>query len=377
MRVHPLFLALLLLAGCQSGPVRDLDSVADTRHLTPEENRMWGSAAKLDDIIRRQNILYRDAELRAYVQRIADRLYPELKGAIHVGLIDSPDLNAFALPNGSIYFNIGLLARLDNEAQLATILAHEVTHFTRQHALKERRSANSLITAGLAITLLTGIPLSGDLIAIAGITGYSQELETEADHHGFERLVANGYDPLEAPKTFEHLLKEVETLEIDQPYFFSTHPRLEERIKSFQELTAEGKHTGTIKNAETFLLNTTQARSDILQRYLSLHRYKTLILMLESGTNQNRYPATAPFYLGEAYRQRGEEGDEQLAEKSYRQAIHNAPQFAASYRALGILQMKADQKEASLRNLKTYLTLEPDAPDRAYIEQYIEQLNQS
>ncbi len=376
MRALPLLLAIALLAACQSGPVRDIQTTADTNHLTPEEARMWAGAGKLDDLIARQDIFYQDAELTGYVQQLAERLYPELKGAIRVGLIDSPDLNAFALPNGSVYFNIGLLARLDNEAQLATILAHEVTHFARQHSLKQRRSADSLLTAGMAITLLTGIPLSGDLIAISAISGYSRDLENEADQHGFERLVANDYDPSQAQQTFEHLLKEVETLEIDQPFFFSSHPRLEERIKSFQELSDQGGSFGTVQNKEAFLIRTVRARTDILERYLALHRYKTLILMLENEEKLHRYPVYAPYYLGEAYRLRAEAGDELRAEHAYERTISNAPGFAPSYRALGILQMKAGRNEQALHNLKTYLTLEPQAKDRAYIEQYIQQVSQ-
>jgi len=375
MRFLSLFLTAVLLTGCQTGPVRDIQSTADTHNLTPEENRVWGAGKRFDALIAKQDILYKDADLTAYVQNIADKLHPELKGTIKIRLIDSPDLNAFALPNGSVYFNIGMLARLDNESQLATIVAHETSHFLRQHALKRRNSTNTLITAGMAITLLTGIPLSGELIAVSAISGYSQSMESEADQLGFERLIANGYDPSQAQVTFEHLLKEVETLEIDQPYFFSSHPRLEERIESFKQLTAETSKKEGIQNAKKYLDQTKQVRADMLQRYLELHRYKTLILMLENSDHKWHYPIYAPYYLGEAYRLRDEEGDVLLAQRAYRRAISEDPEFAPSYRALGILQMKEKQHKESLGNFRSYLTLNPKAKDRAYIEQYIKQMD--
>lgn len=375
MRLFSLLLVISLLAGCQTRPVRDLTTTAETQNLTLEENRVWSAGKRFDELIAKQDILYKDSKLTTYVQNIADQLHPELKGTIRIQLIDSPDLNAFALPNGSVYFNIGMLARLDNEAQLATIVAHETSHFLRQHALKQRNSTNTLITAGMAITLLTGIPLSGELIAVSAISGYSQSMESEADQLGFERLIATGYDPSQAQVTFEYLLEEVETLEIDQPYFFSSHPRLEERIESFKQLTAEASKQDGIQNAKEYLDQTQQARTDMLQRYLELHRYKTLILMLDNDKHKWRYPIYAPYYLGEAYRLRGEEGDVLLAQRAYRQAIYAAPEFAPSYRALGILQMKKKQHQESLRNFRTYLTLDPKAKDRAYIEQYIKQMN--
>ena len=374
MRLFPLLLVITLLAGCPTGPVRDLKTTADTQNLTPEENRVWSAGKRFDELIAKQDILYKDTALTAYVQGIADKLYPELKSTIHIRLIDSPDLNAFALPNGSVYFNIGMLARLDNESQLATIVAHEISHFLRQHALKQRSSTNTLITAGMAITLLTGIPLTGELIAVTAISGHSQSMESEADQLGFKRLIAKGYDPSQAQVTFEHLLKEVETLEIDQPYFFSSHPRLEERIKNFKRLTAEASKKDGIKNAKEYLDQTKQARTDILQRYLELHRFKTLILMLDNDDHKWRYPIYAPYYLGEAYRLRGEEGDISLAQHAYLRTIDAAPEFAPSYRALGILQMKEKQYQEALGNFRTYLTLDPKAKDRAYIEQYIKQI---
>lgn len=87
--------------------------------------------------------------------------------------------------------------------------------------------------------MVTGIPGIGDLISLSSIYGYSKDLEREADAEGFQRLQAAGYDVSQAPVTFEFLLAEVEALEIDEPYFFSTHPALEERIKNFRELVQQ------------------------------------------------------------------------------------------------------------------------------------------
>ena len=97
---------------------------------------------------------------------------------MHVRIYDSTELNAFALPNGSIYFNIGLLARIENEAQLATILAHEAAHFIEKHSFRQRVSSKNY-----AAFAVSGIPFSR-LVAVSSISGFSQDLEREADKKG-------------------------------------------------------------------------------------------------------------------------------------------------------------------------------------------------
>jgi hypothetical protein len=118
-----------------------------------------------------------------------DRLYPEFKGKIQVHLYDSTQLNAFALPNGSVYFNIGLLARIANEAQLAAVLGHEAAHFIEKHSFRERVSAKN--ASAFAVS---GIPFAS-LAAVSSISGFSRDLEREADMKGYARLVKGGLRP--------------------------------------------------------------------------------------------------------------------------------------------------------------------------------------
>ena len=217
-RRSPVNIAILCLslAGCGGEPVVKIQNRADITALNERQSRVWYAAEKLDQSIDKRNLVYEDAELRAYVQSILDQLYPELVGTLHVELLDSPHLNAFCLPNGHIYINIGLLARLDNEAQLATVLAHEAAHFVHQHSAQQRNSADSAILVGTGVEILTGIPFSGSLLATSVMSSYSQAHENEADTDGFARLLKAGYDPREAPKAFQKLLEEVDVIDIDQ-----------------------------------------------------------------------------------------------------------------------------------------------------------------
>jgi predicted Zn-dependent protease len=364
----------MLLAGCAGREVRDIQRTADTRQLSEAEARLWHAAEEADQLWHKKGLIYGDPQLTSYVQQVADALYPELRGAVRVQLVDSPELNAFALPNGNIYLNIGLVARMRNEAQLATVVAHEISHFTRQHSLKKRDAADSAVFAGMAVTILTGLPVTGDLVVLGAMSGYSQDMEREADQLGFDRLVRQGYDPSQAAEVFRLMLEEVDALDIDQPFLYSSHPKLTERIETMTEFASKQPPNGAARHKARFDSHTDGLRSIVLQRYLETHRYQVLILLLENRALRIRYPDHAGYFLAEAYRQRAEQGDAVLAEHAYRQALVEAPGYAPSHRGLGLLLMKAGNAPEAARHLQRYLVLAPDAADRGYIESYLEQL---
>ena len=372
----PVTIAILYLGlvACAGAPVVEIDSPNDVNALNERQSRLWYAADNLGQSIDKRNLVYEDEELTAYVQSVLDRLYPELVGTLHVELFDSPHLNAICLPNGHIYINIGLLARLDNEAQLATILAHEAAHFIRQHSAQQRNSADGAVLVGTGVEILTGIPFSGSLLAASVMSSYSQAHENEADNDGFARLVEAGYDPSEAPKAFHKLLQEVEVLDIDQPFMFASHPKLEHRIASFNSLMAGVKNPGGRVNADEFLQRTEGLREATLVRYMDMNNHKVLLLILENPVLRQRYAEHPNFFLGEAYRLRNEEGDDALAMQALKRTISADPLYAPAYRALGLLMMKQGRNKEAIENLSTYLGLSPEASDREYIETYLQQL---
>ena len=81
-------LAILLLAACETTPIRPLQGNADTRDLAPEEQRLWHSAAELDEQLERADYLYEDAELQAYLDSVMLKLYPEYNGSVTVRIVD-------------------------------------------------------------------------------------------------------------------------------------------------------------------------------------------------------------------------------------------------------------------------------------------------
>ena len=346
-------------------------NAAETRELASDEKSLWQEADEFDQALAHAGKINPDPALTAYLQGIMDRLYPEFKGRIHVHLLNAQHINAFALPNGSVYVNAGLIARFQNEAQLATVMAHEGAHFTHRHSLQQAEQVKNAAAFALVIAML-GVPLVGDLVALSSMFGYSREHEREADEIGYQRLVAAGYDPRESVHTFEHLLADIKAEDIQEPFFFASHPRLQERIDNFSALSKDANN-GEIAR-ERYLDTTAALRLASLEADLAAYRYKQLILVLADPGRRREYPPEAAYYLGEAYRQRGEAGDLERAEHEYRSVLETAPQFAPPQRALGLLLYKRGDQALAAPLLRRYLELAPDAPDRGYIEHYLKNL---
>jgi predicted Zn-dependent protease len=199
--------------------------------------------------------------------------------------------------------------------------------------------------------------------------GFSREHEREADVIGYQRLVAAGYAPRESIRTFEHLQAEIKAADIKEPFFFASHPKLQERIDSFGELVKDANSGET--GRERFVETTAALRLASLEADLAAYRYKQIILVLGDPGHRREYPPEASYYLGEAYRLRGEPGDPERAEREYSSVIETAPRFAPAHRALGLLCYRRSDSVRAAALLRRYLELAPDAVDRGHIEFYL------
>jgi predicted Zn-dependent protease len=361
-------LSLALAAPAHALEVTPWASVEEIRELAPGEKSLWQEADEFDRALVRAGKVNTDPALTAYLQGIMDRLYPEFGGRLKVRLLSAQHINAFALPNGSIYVNAGLVARFENEAQLATVLAHEGAHFTHRHSLQQAERVRNAAAFALVVAML-GVPLVGDIVALSSMFGYSREHERDADVIGYQRLVAAGYSARESIRTFEHLQAEIKAADIKEPFFFASHPKLQERIDSYSELVKDGDN-GEVRR-ERFLEATAGLRLASLEADLAAYRYRQIILILSNPESRSEYPPEASYYLGEAYRLRGEKGDDEAAEREFNSVIQSEPQFAPAHRALGMLYFKRGDRARAAPLLRHYLELAPAAADRGYVEYYL------
>lgn len=383
MRRIVFLLALLPgLVGCASTALAPVTA----GQFAPEqdEQRLWQRAREEQARLDESGMLLQDRDLDAYLDAVAHRLQPPEAWRdipFQVKVLKNPYSNAFAFPNGVIYVHTGMLARMDNEAQLATLLAHEMTHATHRHQVREFRGQRNKTAAFASLrATLGGLPAIGGLATtlgelgtMASVTGYARDLETEADMVGIERVVLAGYDPREAPKLFDHIKQELTEEGEKEPFFFGSHPRLKERVGNYREFLDEHTGTGGTVGAETFARRVAPAILENARLQLQAGRYE------KAAAEAEKYVAARPkdprgyFLLGEVRRQQGGEAELTAAAGYFQKALAADPAYADPYRAIGLLQLKSGRKKEAKKAFQSYLKLAPGASDRSYIEEYIAQ----
>src|SRR5690606_26913181 len=215
--------------------------------------------------------VYDDANVGGYVASVGGRLaanseLPDMEFTFTV--LNTPLVNAFALPGGYIYVTRGILAIFNDEAELASVLGHEIGHVTARHTAKRYNKAMmaGILSAGAGIAL--GSPIVNDLISQGAqlyLLGYSRDQEYQSDELGIRYMNRAGYDPyasadmlraLQAQEAISQLTAKGEKSQ-RPPEFYSTHPNTENRVARAEQKAAE---TGVAKSA----------RPRLNDRYLSV-----------------------------------------------------------------------------------------------------------
>ncbi|MBA3255215.1 MAG: M48 family metalloprotease [Pyrinomonadaceae bacterium] len=199
-------------------------------------------AAEVD----RQAKFVDDPVITEYVNRVAQNivLHSDAKVPFTIKVIDSDEVNAFALPGGFFYVNKGLVLAADSEAELAGVMAHEIAHVAARHAVENQRKAELTQYAILIPAIIFGgglgqlIYQGGGFAALLGFMRFSRGAEEEADKLGVQYMYAAGYDPTAMATMFEKL----ESKNKKKPGFisklFATHPAPPERRAASLALAA-------------------------------------------------------------------------------------------------------------------------------------------
>jgi len=228
----------LLLAACATNPVtgnRELSLMSEAEEIA------YGQQADVE--IRREMGVYDDPKVQRYVSDIGHRLAqlshrPNLPWTFTV--VDHPAINAFALPGGYIYITRGILPYLDNEAELAGVLGHEIAHVTARHAAQQLTRSG---LGGIGLTVLSiFVPATrpfGDVTSAAlgvAFLKYGRDDERESDRLGMEYAARGGWDPAGVPAFLGTLARIDEMSARGIPNWLSTHPEPAERVVEAQPL---------------------------------------------------------------------------------------------------------------------------------------------
>jgi predicted Zn-dependent protease len=242
----PLLLTVVaagLTSGCAINPVSGTPDVVFMSEVS-EINIGNDYDAK----IREKYGVYDNPELQAYINRIGQQLaaHSHRPGlTYHFTVLNSPEVNAFALPGGYIYITRGILAYLNSEAELAAVLGHEIGHVTARHAVRQHTASTATGFVGAVIGIATGIGATQDLfnnvLGNAILSGYGRDHELESDRLGAEYLARAGYDPqavikvLGVLKNQEEYEKKRAAAENRPPHIYhgvyASHPSADQRLQ--------------------------------------------------------------------------------------------------------------------------------------------------
>lgn len=232
-------LAILGFAGCAGSGLGG----GDFNLISVEEE--WQMGQQLETEIAREMDLVRDPTALSYINEVGHRIVNQtnmrqLPWEFHI--VDDPSINAFNIPGGHVYVHTGLIDAAGNAAELAGVMAHEISHGVERHATERLTQAYGLsIVAGLVLGQNPGIieQIVAQVAGTGAIAKFSRDDEREADQLGVRFMYEAGYNPEGMADMFRTLLAERNRRPSGVEQFFSTHPLSEERIAAIERQIAQ------------------------------------------------------------------------------------------------------------------------------------------
>lgn len=331
-----------------------------------------------------ENAMLDDRLLEAYVGRIVQRIGGVAKPrpfAYRVRIVNNTGFNALTFGGGFLYVNAGLVARVESEAQLAMVLAHEIAHVTESHVTRGIQAEYGIQVLGqlaqsAAATAAVRVPAEAmqkayEYTMNAAINGHGRSQESEADEVGLEYTVRAGYDPREAIRVFEVLGSQHADSSALKNFFWENHPTSAARLTRLTELIktkyAEGPRAARrVRNTAEFGQRTrdlvvTVAVGDFERGRLDVARsmFSRAAALRESGPVPHHY-------LGRIVLESA--GDPVQAIGHLVKAIEADEGYAPAFRELGFALANHGDSEKARAAFQRYLELAPAADDAEQIK---------
>jgi beta-barrel assembly-enhancing protease len=276
--------AFSLMAGSALGsdkkkdPKDDPDSIGDrdvgggVNFYSLEKEIAMGK--QLAQEVERQAKVIDDPVIAEYINRVGQNIVrnSDAKVPFTIKVLDTEEVNAFALPGGFFFVNSGLILKADSEAELAGVMAHETAHVACRHGTKQATRGELMEIGLIAGSIFTGYGWTGYAVRQLGslaipmsMLTFSRAFERQADFYGLQYMYKAGYDPT----AFVDFFEKIETMEKKKPgsisKVFATHPMDEDRIKAAQ------KEIQTILQPRPEYVVNTSEFNDVKARLAMLH----------------------------------------------------------------------------------------------------------
>lgn len=348
-----------------------------------DEDELWYAMERAERELQQHPQLVRDPALNAYVRGVACRVAGDHCPDVRVYIVEQPWFNASMAPNGMMVVWTGALLRFQDEAELALVLGHEFAHFRERHSLRQWRKAKNTSAVVGSISLLAfggGAGAAGYLanfLGVAGMSQFSRDAERESDTFGFAAATGQGYDPAAGVRLWQRMKDEEDARRYGKPIpVFASHPRTAERLADVQAAAQAHGGGGGELGREAYRAAVLPFLAQWLEDELSRRMYDTSVRVIGDlrALAEPDLEATYTFFLAEAFRRRGKDGDAIRAQSLYEEAVALPSPPPAAFREHGMALRAQGDRRGATAAFHRYIALAPDAGDAAFVRQYLSEM---
>jgi predicted Zn-dependent protease len=341
-----------------------------------DEGGLWSLMDREEARLRRSPLAIRDAALGKYLTDLTCRLSDGHCPDIRVHVMRTPVFNASMAPNGMMQVWSGLLLRVENEAQLAAVLGHEMGHYLERHQLEQLRDAKNKAVLAQIVGLVGGVGGAvGKVGILATMFAFSREHESRADSVGMRLMKEAGYEGRQAAQVWDNLLGELKITGGEdvgkRSAMFATHPPVGNRRDDLLKLAGEGG--GTLGAAE-YQRVIAPLRFGWLQDEIKRGQYEESLVLFDRLLSLKPMDAQVLYARGEVYRLRGDADDLVRSTDDLTRAAAAEQPPPDAFRSLGLAHRQRGDTSAAVQAFQKYLDLSPDAGDAGMIQSYMTEL---
>jgi beta-barrel assembly-enhancing protease len=355
-------------------------TIAAVRPVGSVEEGLWSEFEDYERELSASKLLIRDEGLHSYLRKILCRTVgAERCAAVRLYIVRNPQFNASMAPNGVMVVHTGLLLRMRDEAELATVLGHEFGHFELRHALGRHKSERNTMSWAAWLTVASS-GSGGDLalfpLLMAGHFRFSRDQEREADLAGFEHLARAGYNAGSAANVWEKARAEGDAkatalgVRNQEDRFhgpMSSHPMNLERMSYLKDAATKHGAGAAFRGEAEFRSAVAPLMPMLIGDQIKLNDFGGSEYLLKSLAVDG-WSGVLLAARGELYRLRARPGDIDAAARYFRDATLQPDCPAEAWRGLGLSLARLGDPKGANAALGEYLKRQPEAADRKMLE---------
>ena len=368
-------IALLLSS---SSAVAKSDSQSRNFEKDSVEAGLWHQSDEFEKKLNMSAARIRDTGLNNYIINLNRKVAGDHFGEIRTSLLKAPVFNAGIFPNGAMFVYSGLMLRVDNEAQLACVLAHENAHYVHKHSLKRAQETSKSVAAhkivGIATlgygTLVTAV------IAASQVSSFSRENERESDIESIKLISDLGYDPKQCAQIWGHVIDESlassnkkKKKRATKSPIFASHPSSPDRKEYLLALADVSNSTVTTANDnEAYRRIIRPYLAEWLEAELDNRDYGSMLHLIDRLQAVKGDEGVLNYARGRVYETRNDEGDKALMDAAFLEASKYNDAPAVLWRSMGDMYARTNEADKAITAFEKYLMKQPQAPDKDLID---------